>query len=97
MAGRPRILKMTIVDPGDILVVQVIRNATWCLPILCQAVQCRGLQRDASSKTTCIAILAMFLVQVYNQSVDSKRWACQDCAFRKSIRTGSFLREAIYL
>jgi len=97
MAGRPRNVKFTIVDPGDIMAVQVIRNETWCMRTICEAVHDstsamswlakRRLLKNQMECTTCNVSCSL---QVYNQGVDGKRWACPDCGFRKSIRIGSF-------
>ena len=97
MAGQPRLVRFHIVDQVNIIGIPQIRNEDWRLVTISQTAHDadsamewlaqRHLLKNTMECTNCNILCSL---QTYNQGVDGKRWACPGCAFRKSIREGSF-------
>jgi len=94
MPGRPK-NQTKIVD--SILNPQIIRTELWRLSSLSQefikplaALQWCAARRLIRNSMPCTGCNQLCTLCTYTQGIDGKRWSCQHCNFRKSVRDGSF-------
>lgn len=97
MAGRPRVQRINIIDPAEVLNDVEMREEEWRMLSLTRDIQNVDLSMQWLAKRRllknglmCITCDVQCYLGAYNQGSDGFRWACPDCNFRKSIRFGSF-------
>lgn len=96
MGGRPRGIN-AIVPPNEVLDDQQIRNERWTLVTLAQHLQDTNVtlqwlarRRLIFNSKLCDHCNDSCSLHNYNSGLDGKRWACESCGIRKSVREGSF-------
>lgn len=101
MAGRPKANRTTIV-PAERIIAD-IRVERWTIGRLYgelvdpeASMSWLASRRLLSNTRTCSKCNNLCKLQNYQHGIDGKRWACEPCGFRKSIREGSFFLKAIY-
>ena len=101
MAGRPKVQRTTIVDPAEILDAAYIQNESWCIASLTlnlndtdAALVWLARRRLLRNSVICDSCQEPCKLMTYSQGIDGKRWACQPCGLRKSVREGSFFTKS---
>ena len=97
MAGRPRIDRRTIVAAGEVLGEADIRAESWRISTLSDhlrtpeaAMVWLARRKLLKNEMMCTVCNVPCQLQLYSQGADGKRWSCELCSRKISVRDGSF-------
>lgn len=101
MAGRPRGITQIVPINEVMNAVQITNEEIWRLRTLLPnlndtdiALQWCARRRLIRNTMTCGACNRLCTLNRYNEGVDGRRWACNGCGCRKSVRVGSFFERS---
>ncbi|XP_059178042.1 uncharacterized protein LOC131957326 [Physella acuta] len=96
MAGRPK-AALSIVPANEVMPLCNIRTEVWRLQTLCQhlqtpdsALQWCARRRLVQNSVLCVHCNQPCSLNRYQQGSDGRRWSCDGCNYRRSVREHSF-------